>query len=85
MRTFTLGKVIIICESGNTRNGFKHTATLYINEFEICKTKCLYLNKTWEYYRYQSVFHKILNNTNRLTKRQKTLFRKKYDGDRFSI
>lgn len=83
MRAFTLGKVTIICESMSARNGFKHVATLLINEYEAGTTKCMYQNRTWEYYQYQSVFHKMLN-TSKLTKRQKTLFRKKYDGQRYS-
>ncbi len=80
MRTFTLGKAVIVCESKNTRNGFKHIATLFITGYQHCTTKCTYLNRTWEAYQYQSVFHKILDKTDSLSKRQKTLFRKKYDG-----
>ncbi|MEK0337844.1 MAG: hypothetical protein QQN41_10465 [Nitrosopumilus sp.] len=76
---FKLGKAAIECVSGNTRNGFKHTATLRIDGFKICTVTCTYLNRTWEAYEYESVFQKILSKTDALTERQKTLFRKKYD------
>jgi len=49
----------IICQSLSTRNGFKHTATLYLNSVEVLNTKICYLNRTWESYQFESVINKI--------------------------
>lgn len=76
---FKLGKAAIECVSGNTRDGFKHTATLRIDGFKICTATITYLNRTWEAFEYESVLQKMFDRTDALTKRQKTLFRKKYN------
>lgn len=78
MRVFTLGKIIVVCEFENTRSGFRHIAVLLINNCERDRAKCCYLNRTWECFQYESVLRKLVANTNTLTKRQKTLFTKKY-------
>lgn len=44
----------IVNDSASTRNGFKHTSTLFINGYEVCTGTCYYLNRTWERYRFQS-------------------------------
>lgn len=41
--------------SRNTRSGFAHDTTLFINGAEKTKNTCHYLNRTWECYRYQTV------------------------------
>lgn len=74
MTTFTCGKTTIVCESKSTRNGFKHEATLLIGGYEHAKAKCMYLNRTWESYQYHSVIQKVLEKTDRLSKRQKAAF-----------
>ena len=80
MKLFKLGKTAIECESKSTRNGFRHIATLRIDGYKICTASCIYINRTWECFEYASVLYKILDKTDALTKRQKTLFHKKYDG-----
>lgn len=55
-----------ICKSENTRNGFKHTATLNISTTSdtFGKTSgatCYYINRTWECYKYQTVIIKTLD------------------------
>ena len=70
MKIFNItNNIKIICDSVITKNGFKHIATLFINNNEngfkqimkIDKTKICYLNRTWESYQYESVFNKLLN------------------------
>ena len=41
--------------SRSTRNGFAHDTTLFKNDYEIAEYSCHYLNRTWEWYRYQTV------------------------------
>lgn len=48
-------------ESRNTRNGFAHDTTLFINNCERVNQTCHYLNRTWECYRYQTVMLKAIN------------------------
>lgn len=78
MKIFTMGKITIICEFENTRSGFRHIAVLLVNGVERNRAKCCYSNRTWEFFQYESVLQKLIKNTNELTKRQKTTFRKKY-------
>lgn len=80
MRVFKLGNAIVVCESKSTRNGFKHTASLVIRGYEICEAKCMYFNRTWESYQYETVFHKVLDMTDQLTHTKKKRFIKKYEG-----
>ena len=41
--------------SRNTRNGFAHDTTLFINGVEKMTNTCHYLNRTYECFRYQTV------------------------------
>ena len=41
-------------ESRSTRSGFAHDTTLFFNGCERVKHTCHYLNRTWEYYTYQT-------------------------------
>ena len=41
-------------ESYDTRNGFKHVSTLFMNNCKQIENTCHYLNRTWESYRYQT-------------------------------
>ena len=50
------GKEIeFVNESLDTRHGFKHVTTMFINNCEYGRNTCYYLNRTWECYRYQTV------------------------------
>ena len=42
------------CSSRNTRSGFAHDCTMYCDYNEINSASCYYLNRTWEYWTYQS-------------------------------
>jgi hypothetical protein len=42
-------------EYRNTRHGFAHDTTLFINNVEKVKHTCNYSNRTWECYRFQTV------------------------------
>lgn len=58
MNTFQLHeKVNVVCQSENTRYGFRHLATLFYENQEHCAVKCCYYNRTWESYQYQSVLY----------------------------
>lgn len=62
MTTYKLNDdIIIVCEWKNTRNGFKHEATLIQNGREIATAKATYLNRTWESYEYQTVMKKLVD------------------------
>ena len=37
-------------ESYDTRNGFKHVSTLFMNNCKQIENTCHYLNRTWESY-----------------------------------
>lgn len=78
MTTFTIGKITVVCQWESTRSGFKHLATLLINGRKCGRAKCCYINRTWEHFQYQSVLRKLIEDTDALTKRQKTLFTKKH-------
>lgn len=46
--------VRFVCDSRNTRNGFAHDATLFINDCRVSDGHCYYLNRTWERWNYES-------------------------------
>ena len=45
---------IVVNDSGNTRTGFYHESILFLGDSEIERSRCNYLNRTWEYYRFQT-------------------------------
>lgn len=51
----------ILCESQDTRSGFRHVATILRDGFGTGykPVKICYLNRTWESYQFQSVLHKL--------------------------
>jgi hypothetical protein len=52
----------IVCESADTRNGFKHVCTIQSpNGYIYAKTKICYLNRTWERFTYESVIEKAFD------------------------
>lgn len=68
METFKInGRLEVVCEAENTRNGFRHIATLLADGREIESTKCTYSNRTWECYRFESVLQKLLENSKNLS------------------
>jgi hypothetical protein len=79
MTSFNYGKITVVCRYENTRNGFRHLATLLINGIERNKAKAVYCNRTWESFPYQTVMQVLLEKSaGILTKRQITGFRKKF-------
>lgn len=82
MKTFKVTKNITIeCKYVNTRYGFKHEATLYVNGWNRGFAKICYYNRTWESFEYESVLEQLLNKTDLVTKRQKTIFLKRERGE----
>jgi hypothetical protein len=62
MRIFSLdARFTVVCNTQNTRNGFKHVATLCSNGSEVCGTKICYLNRTWERFEYASVLEQLID------------------------
>jgi hypothetical protein len=49
-----------INSSRNTRTGFAHDTTLFIDGREHGRASCHYLNRTWECYRYQTVMKRCI-------------------------
>ena len=47
----------------STRNGFAHDTELLKNDYyNIGRGTAYYINRTWEYYRYQTVMKRCINN-----------------------
>ena len=44
-----------------SRSGFRHIAELHRGGCIAARTKCCYLNRTWESYKYASVLHALLH------------------------
>ena len=61
MKLFKLSEVYsAVCTSKATSSGFKHEAVLIRNGDEIGRAKCLYYNRTWECYEYESVLLELV-------------------------
>jgi hypothetical protein len=62
MRIFNLDNVYsVVCNTKDTRNGFKHEAVICINGYAgNVKTKICYLNRTWERFTYEDVLIKVV-------------------------
>ena len=74
MRLFNLSdSCTVVCESQNTRSGFRHVAVLLWNGEEIDRTKCLYQNRTWERFQYQSVLCRLIDKCFKGAEREKFL------------
>jgi hypothetical protein len=78
MRIFEINRrAKVICQASNTRNGFKHTATLQIDGVDAEGVKCNYLNRTWESYEYESVLEKLLEKSRTLSDKDRATFKRK--------
>ena len=55
-------EVEFICSARNTRNGFAHDAEVFIGNCCMSKASAYYLNRTWEYFRYQTAMRKAVSN-----------------------
>lgn len=74
MKMFKLSdEYYIICESKDTRSGFKHEANLLRNGYSIAKSKICYLNRTWERFTYESVLNKIISDNFKEIEKEKYL------------
>lgn len=68
---------MFVCQSGDTKSGFKHEVTLFRNGCQIAESVCYYINRTWEQYHYQSAMQTAVRNkmeyiSNRLLNRFKS-------------
>ena len=63
----------------NTRSGFAHDTTLFINGVENAKNTCHYLNRTWELYTYQTV---MLGAMRQLINDRRIRLERKYKADK---
>ncbi len=50
----------IDCWATNTRNGFCHHASIYLNGVEY-KARVSYLNRTWECFKYETVMERLID------------------------
>lgn len=53
---------MFVCSSRDTRSGFAHDCTLFINNVQKAEATCYYINRTWEVYQYQTVCLCALDN-----------------------
>lgn len=61
MKIFKLPlNIEVVCNSENTRYGFRHLATLFKDGSEYASGKCCYYNRTWESYDFQSVLYEVV-------------------------
>ena len=60
----------IRCVALDTRNGFKHEATLFVGGREDVHVKIAYLNRTWERFEFEDVIRKLLDKTGIMTERR---------------
>jgi len=52
----------IVCRSEKTRNGFRHVVEIVDKcGNTLSRGKVCYINRTWEYYRYQCAIYEALN------------------------
>ena len=51
-----------VCGYHNTRDGFAHDCTMFINGTKYNTAHCYYLNRTWERWSYQTVCLKAISN-----------------------
>ena len=64
MQIFKLSKdYSAVCVSEGTRSGFHHTARLIINGYGFESVKICYLNRTWESYQFETVLHKLVDDS----------------------
>ena len=68
----------VLCECKSRRNGFKHIATLFRNGSDVDEAKALYINRTWEQFRYDTVIKKLIYKTIKLNDKQKKSFLRRY-------
>lgn len=62
MRIFNLDNTFsVVCNTKDTRNGFKHVGHLMRGGSEVNETKICYLNRTWERFTYESILYKVVN------------------------
>lgn len=72
MRVFTLDEnYSIVCEFKDTRNGFKHIASLVKNGSDIYETKICYLNRTWERFEYETILLEVISENFKGEEKQK--------------
>lgn len=67
MRIFKIKSknIDFICESKNTRNGFKHKCIMFKNGYEVAGASRFYLNRTWESFEFQSVIKDCIDKYNK--------------------
>jgi hypothetical protein len=82
MKIFNLGcDYSIVCNSENTRYGFRHLASLIHKCLEIDKTKCCYYNRTWERFEFESVCKKLLKQNEEILNKLMVLNKLNKDSD----
>lgn len=60
MKIFRENNYSFVCNWMKTRNGFKHTCSVYNDATgeKMFETKICYLNRTWESFEFESVLNK---------------------------
>lgn len=56
------GKYLFVNNFTSNRYGFNHISTLFLGEREVGKASCHYINRTWEYYDYQTSMRAVISN-----------------------
>ena len=55
-------RILAICRSESTRNGFRHLCELQTeNGYTIAAAKVCYIHRTWEVYNFQTAIHKAID------------------------
>lgn len=68
-----------VCDYENTRNGFAHKCTLFIDGRERAASRVHYINRTWECWTYQTAcLNTLYSVINDYVAREKTAFKALY-------
>lgn len=51
-----------VCVCSSTRSGFKHSISLFKNNYQISEGVCHYINRTWECFSYQTAMLTAVQN-----------------------
>lgn len=75
-------RIAIVARHEDARDGFNHTATLYIDGKAVDSAKVHYINRTWESYEFQTVMQKLVDKATELSSTEKEQAKKWLSGDR---
>ena len=81
MKSFKLNdRMQIVAKYEKTRSGFRHRATLLVDNVEVDEVTVPYLNRTWESYNFESAINKLIDKSPNIAPEMKQKFKDKLAG-----